>query len=129
MSFIRRLVPSQKSSLIMTMDWRLAPSHSRPEAWKLPCAGIRLFQWETLVLGLDPLIRSPLALFTDRSDFAVPPFRGGVGEILHGYFDPDIIAGFVVPNVPHLVGSILLFVTVALFLSDHCVRGFFGSES
>ena|SRR5947209_808175 len=63
-------------------------------------SGIRLFQWETLVLGLDPLIRSPLALFTDRSDFAVPPFGGGVGEILHGYFDPDIIAGFVVPNVP-----------------------------
>jgi hypothetical protein len=88
-----------------------------------------LFQREPLVLGLDPFIRSPLTPIKNHLDFVIPRFGGRVGEIFNSYFYPDIVAGFIMPNVPHFVGSILLFVAVAFFSLGSFPPRLFGSES
>jgi hypothetical protein len=80
-------------------------------------------------MTLDPSVRSLDRLAENFLDLFAHHFLGWIRKKGDCHLDPNVVACFIVPNIPCPEGSNLLSVAVAFLLSDHGLGRFAVAET
>ena len=91
--------------------------------------GDHLFERKPVVMTSDPLVRGLNGLAENLVDLFAPYIRSRIWKKSDSHFDPNVVTGFIVPNIAGPESPTFLAVAVAFFFSEHGLGNLAVAES